>query len=108
MEKKETLTKKKTKTKTKAKTKTQTMIVRRKTIPRKFKGGQAELIPWDYGGTEPIDLPADIIGVIVHTINTIVNAIMVIDNVAGLPANMSAAFSSETEPNPDNVDVTGL
>lgn len=100
MEKKETLKKKKTKTKTKSKK----VII----LCKKFKGGQAELIPWEYGGTEPTDLPADIIGVIVHTINTIVNAVMVIDNIAGLPANMGAAFSSPTEPNPDDVDVTGL
>ena len=106
MEKKETTIK--TKTKTKTKTTSKKIIIRRKTIPRKFKGGQAELIPWDYGGTEPIDLPADIIGVIVHTINTIVNAVMVIDNIAGLPANMGTAFSSPVEPNPDDVDVTGL
>ena len=104
MEKKETLKKTKTKTKTKTKIKSKKVII----LCKKFKGGQAELIPWEYGGTEPIDLPADIIGVIVHTINTIVNAVMVIDNIAGLPANMGAAFSSPTEPNPDDVDVTGL
>ena len=106
MEKKETTIK--TKTKTKTKTTSKKIIIRRKTIPRKFKGGQAELIPWDYGGTAIEDLPADIIGVIVHTINTIVNAVFVVDNLVGLPANMGAAFSSETEPTPDDVDVTGF
>ena len=96
--------KKKDKPKTKTKTKTKKVIILRK----KFKGGRAELIPWDYGGTAIEDLPADIIGVIVHTINTIVNAVFVVDNLVGLPANMGAAFSSETEPNPDDVDVTGF
>jgi hypothetical protein len=75
---------------------------------KKMKGGQDELIPWDYGGTGITDLPADIIGVIVSTINTIINAVAVVDNIVGLPANMGTAFSSPTEPNPDDVDVTGM
>ena len=74
----------------------------------KLNGGKAEAIPWDYGGTGIIDLPADIIGVIVHTINTIINGIAVVDQVTGLPANMGTAFSSPTEPNPDDVDVSGM
>jgi hypothetical protein len=89
--------------KTKTKTKTN-RITRRK----KLKGGRAELIPWEYGGTRITDLPADIIGVIVHTINTIVNAVLVVDNVSELPANMGTAFSSPTEPNPNDIDVTGF
>ena len=75
---------------------------------KKIKGGQAEAIPWDYGGTSITDLPADIIGVIVHTINTIVNAVDVVDQIVGLPADMGTAFSSPTEPSPDDVDVTGM
>ena len=75
---------------------------------RKMKGGQDEAIQWDYGGTSITDLPADIIGVIIHTINTIINAVGVVDNVVGLPANMGTAFSSPTEPSPDDVDVTGV
>lgn len=75
---------------------------------RRMKGGQDEALQWDYGGTGITDLPADIIGVIVHTINTIVNAVMVVDNIVELPANMGTAFSSPTEPNPDDVDVTGM
>jgi hypothetical protein len=94
----------KTKDRPKKKDKTKKVIILRK----KFKGGQAEAIPWDYGGTAIEDLPADIIGVIVHTINTIVNAVSVVDNIVGLPANMGTAFSSPNEPNPDDVDVSGL
>ncbi len=86
--------KKKTKTKTKK--------------TKKMSGGKEEAIPWDYGGTNIEDLPADIIGVIVHTINTIVNAVAVVDNIVGLPANMGTAFASPTEPSPDDVDITGL
>lgn len=74
----------------------------------KLKGGKAEAISWDHGGTGITDLPADIIGVIVHTINTIVNAVAVVDQIVGLPANMGTAFSSPNEPNPDDVDVSGM
>lgn len=88
----------------KTKSKIKKRIVRRK----KLNGGDAEVIPWDYGGTGITDLPSDIIGVIVHTINTIINAVAVVDNIVGLPANMGTAFSSPTEPNPDDVDVTGM
>jgi hypothetical protein len=87
------------KKKTKTKTKTQT---------KKMTGGQDEAIPWDSGGTGITDLPADIIGVIVHTINTIVNAVAVVEQITGLPANMGTAFSSPTEPSPDDVDVSGM
>ena len=75
---------------------------------KKMSGGKDEAIAWDYGGTGITDLPADIIGVIVHTINTIINAVAVVDNIVGLPANMGTAFSSPTEPNPDQVDVSGM
>lgn len=87
--------KKKTKTKTQTKTK-------------KMTGGQDEAIPWDSGGTGITDLPADIIGVIVHTINTILNSISVMEQVIGLPANMGTAFSSPTEPSPDDVDIKSM
>lgn len=93
--------------KTKSKTKNNT----KKKLGRKHKkmsGGKDEVIPWDYGGTGITDLPADIIGVIVHTINTIINAIAVVDQIVGLPANMGTAFSSPTEPNPDDVDVSSM
>ncbi len=90
----------------KKKTKTKKKIIRKKT--KKMRGGKEEAIPWDYGGTAIEDLPADIIGVIVHTINTIINAIAVVDQLTGLPANMGTAFSSPTEPNPDQVDVSGM
>lgn len=93
------------KTKSKLKTKIKTKI---KTKTKKMCGGKEEAIRWDYGGTGITDLPADIIGVIVHTINTIINAVAVVDNIVGLPANMGTAFSSPTEPNPDNVDITGM
>ena len=79
-----------------------------KTKTKKMSGGKEEAIPWDYGGTGITDLPADIIGVIVHTINTIINAVAVVDQITGLPANMGTAFSSPNEPNPDQVDVTGM
>jgi len=79
-----------------------------KSKSKKLSGGKAEVIPWEYGGTNIEDLPADIIGVIVHTINTIVNAVAVVDNVVELPANMGTAFSSPTEPSPDDVDITGM
>ena len=75
---------------------------------RRMKGGKEEAIQWDYGGTGITDLPADIIGVIIHTINTIINAVNVVDQVVGLPANMGTAFSSPTEPSPDDVDVSGM
>ena len=75
---------------------------------KKLKGGESEAIPWDSGGTGVTDLPNDIIGVIVHTINTIINAKGVVDQLVGLPANMGTAFSSPTEPSPDDVDVTGM
>jgi len=81
---------------------------KKKTKTKKMSGGKEEAIPWDYGGTSITDLPADIIGVIVHTINTIVNAVAVVDQIVGLPANMGTAFSSPNEPNPDQVDVSGL
>ena len=92
------------KKKTKSKSKSKTLGRKHK----KLNGGQAETIQWDYGGTAISDLPADIIGVIVHTINTIINAVAVVDNIVGLPANMGTAFSSPNEPNPDDVDVTGM
>ena len=75
---------------------------------KKLNGGQSEAIPWDSGGTGISDLPADIIGVIVHTINTIINATAVVDQLVGLPANMGTAFSSPTEPSPDDVDIKGM
>ena len=75
---------------------------------KKMKGGQDEAMQWDYGGTSITDLPADIIGVIIHTINTIINAVGVVDDIVGLPADMGTAFSSPTEPSPDDVDVTGM
>jgi hypothetical protein len=90
----------------KTKSKSKKKIIIKKT--KKMSGGKEEAIPWDYGGTNIEDLPADIIGVIVHTINTIVNAVAVVDNIVGLPANMGTAFSSPNEPNPDDVDVSGL
>ena len=92
----------------KKKMKTKKKIILKKTKTKKMSGGREEAIPWDYGGTEITDLPADIIGVIVHTINTIVNAVAVVDQITGLPANMGTAFSSENEPSPDQVDVTGM
>jgi hypothetical protein len=88
-----------------SKSKIKKKIVRRKKLNG---GGDAEAIPWDYGGTGIADLPADIIGVIVHTINTIINAVAVVDQITSLPANMGTAFSSPTEPNPDDVDVSGM
>jgi hypothetical protein len=88
------------------KTKKIKIKIKRKT--KKMNGGKEEAISWDYGGTGITDLPADIIGVIVHTINTIVNAVAVVDQIVGLPANMGTAFSSPTEPNPDDVDVSGM
>jgi len=91
--------------KTKTKTKTKTKKIKIKKIRG---GGKDEAIPWDYGGTGITDLPADIIGVIVHTINTIINAVAVVDQIVGLPANMGTAFSSPNEPNPDDVDVSGM
>lgn len=90
----------------KKKTKTKKKIIRKKT--KKMRGGKEEAIQWDYGGTSITDLPADIIGVIVHTINTIVNAVAVVDQLVGLPANMGTAFSSPNDPTPDDVDVTGM
>ena len=81
---------------------------KRKTKIKKMTGGQDEAIPWDSGGTGITDLPADIIGVIVHTINTILNSISVMEQVIGLPANMGTAFSSPSEPNPDDVDVSSM
>lgn len=95
----------------KEKKKKKTMKTMKKKTMKKtiiMRGGQDETIPWDYGGTGIEDLPADIIGVIVHTINTILNAINVMEQVIGLPANMGTAFSSPTEPTPDQVDVTGM
>jgi hypothetical protein len=90
----------------KTKSKSKKKIIIKKT--KKMSGGKEEAIPWDYGGTNIEDLPADIIGVIVHTINTIVNAVSVVDNIVGLPANMGTAFSSPNEPNPNDVDITGM
>jgi hypothetical protein len=88
------------------KTKTKKIKIKRKT--KKMSGGKEEAISWDYGGTGITDLPSDIIGVIVHTINTIVNAVAVVDQLVALPANMGTAFSSPTEPNPDDVDVSSM
>jgi hypothetical protein len=90
------------------KTKSKSKKIKTKRKTKKMSGGKEEAISWDYGGTGITDLPADIIGVIVHTINTIVNAVAVVDQIVGLPANMGTAFSSPNEPNPDDVDVTGL
>lgn len=92
----------------KKKTKKKIILKKTKTKTKKMSGGKEEAIAWDYGGTGITDLPADIIGVIVHTINTIVNAVAVVDQIVGLPANMGTAFSSPTEPNPDDVDVSGM
>ena len=90
------------------KTKTKTKKNQRKTNTKKMTGGQDEAISWDSGGTGITDLPNDIIGVIVHTINTIVNAVAVVDQLVALPANMGTAFSSPNEPNPNDVDVSGM
>ncbi len=92
----------KTKTKKTKKTKKPTKI------NKKMNGGKEELIQWDEGGTGIKDLPADIIGVIIHTINTVVNTIVVVDQISGLQSNMGTAFSSPTEPNPDDIDITGM
>lgn len=75
---------------------------------KKLNGGQPEAIPWDYGGTGVTDLPSDIIGVIIHTINTMINTKAVVDQLVGLPANMGTAFSSPTEPSPNDVDIKGM
>jgi len=83
-----------------------TKKIKRKT--KKMNGGKEEAISWDYGGTGITDLPADIIGVIVHTINTIINASASVTDIMELPGDMGTAFSSPTEPSPDDVDVTGM
>ena len=90
------------------KSKIRRKTIKTKTKTKKMSGGKEEVIEWDEGGTGIIDIPADIIGVIVHTINTIINTVAVVDNVIDLPANMGTAFSSPTEPNPDDVDITGM
>lgn len=90
------------------KTKIRRKTIKTKTKTKKMSGGKEEVIEWDYGGTSITDLPSDIIGVIVHTINTIINTVAVVDNVIALPANMGTAFSSPTEPSPDDVDITGM
>lgn len=88
--------------------KTKKIQIKTKTKTKKMTGGQDEAIPWNDGGTGIEDLPADIIGVIVHTINTILNSISVMEQVIGLPASMGTAFSSPTEPTPDDVDVSSM
>ena len=75
---------------------------------KKLNGGQSEAIPWNYGGPGITDLPSDIIGVIVHTINTMINTKTVVDQLVGLPANMGTAFSSKAEPSPDSVNIKGM
>lgn len=70
------------------------------------KGGATAKIPWDYGGTQIQDLPSDIIGVIVHTINTVVGSVDVVTNIVDLPSNMGTAFSEPNAPNPDNISIT--
>lgn len=79
-----------------------------KSMTKKLNGGQSEAIRWDAGGTGITDLPNDIIGVIVHTINTIINAQASVQQITGLSANMGTAFSSPTEPSPDDVDIKGM
>ena len=69
------------------------------------KGGSAK-ITWNYGGTEIQDLPSDIIGVIVHTINTVIGSVDVVTNIVELPSNMGTAFSEPNAPNPDNIRIT--
>jgi hypothetical protein len=75
---------------------------------KKQKGGESQAISWDYGGTGITDLPADIIGVIIYTINTIINAIDVVTDITELPGDMGTAFSEPNAPNPNDVDVTGM
>jgi len=81
---------------------------KRKTKIKKMTGGKEEAISWDSGGTGITDLPNDIIGVIVHTINTVLNALNVIQQISGLQSNMGTAFTSKADPSPDSVDVSSM
>jgi len=65
------------------------------------KGGE-----WNYneGGTGISDLPADIFGVIVWTVNSLVSAIDTVGDAISLPGDMGKAFDENSAaPRPDNI-----
>lgn len=75
----------------------------------KQKGG-FEGISYDAGGTSgwPWTLAEDIIGTIIYTINGVVNAVGVVDDLINLPSDMGTAFAAKNAPNPDSIDINGF
>ena len=72
------------------------------------KGGMEDAISWNSGGPGGSlgTLADDIIGTIIYTINSVVNAVGVVEDIIELPADMGTAFTETNAPNPDNVNIT--
>ncbi len=71
---------------------------------KSLKGGRME---WNDGGTSgsPTTLAYDIIGLVIHSINTVTDSIDVIDSINNLPADMGTAFDEQGAPNPNDVKI---
>jgi len=77
---------------------------------KKQKGGMEDAISWNKGGPggSLVTLGEDIIGTIVYTINSVINATGVVADLIELPSDMGTAFTETNAPNPDNVKITGF
>jgi hypothetical protein len=64
-------------------------------------------IQWDRGGPGggPATLAEDIVGLVLHSINTVIDVIGVIDAVSNAPADMGVAFSEKGAPNPNDIRI---
>ena len=84
------------------------MVKKNNRKKRLQKGGVEDAISWSRGGPggSLVTLGEDIIGTIVYTINSLVNATGVVKDIIELPADMGTAFTETNAPNPNNVDVT--
>ena len=75
----------------------------------KHKGGRLGRMEWNEGSTSgnPVDTVEDIIGIIVHSINTITSSVNVMDSVFNLRRDMGVAFDEKGAPNPNNINIYG-
>ena len=77
---------------------------------KKNKKQDGGYINWDKGGTSGrvgvfVD---DIIGLVVHTINTMTDSIDVMQSMINLPNDMGTAFTEKAAPTPDQVNAVKI
>jgi len=77
-------------------------------MAKKTKKQEGGNIQWNRGGTSGnvgvfVD---DIIGLVIHSINTFTDSIAVMNTVIDLPGDMGTAFSEKGAPQPNEVRIT--